>query len=211
MNEEIDPIFNDGWNNCVNELEILIGNAFSDPPKDKPTSDYIMEIIKSHKISDQGEEQELGTLPPIIKDEMIMDVNSQISVSLFPRPEGQPEIDVIKLSLKQIEGIVSVLFFTPCEAIEISQALMNAVQFYLYNQEQYREEILEKRFKLSGLRSDRIIPNSTGSNSLLIMEISLSDKGPEAESLIVSICKNYSIPYRISEGKERKIVLGDQE
>lgn len=212
MNEEIKSIFNEGWNSCAEGLEALIEDAFLNPPKDKPIFEHIREIIRNQKVSFNENDNESETLPPIIKDEMIMDINPQISISLFPPPEGQPEIDIIKMSLKQIEGITSVLFFTPCEAIEVSQALMSAVQFYLYNQEQYREEILEKRLKLSKLRSDKIISNSTTvSNTFLIMEISLSDKAPETENLIISICKNYSIPYKINEGKDKKIILGDME
>lgn len=210
MKEEESSIFIEGWNNCVEGLENLIEDAFLNPPKDKPIFEHIKEIVENHKISSKEDSLEPEELSPIIKDEMIMDVNSQISVSLFPPDEGQPEIDIIKLSLKQIEGIVSILFFTPCEAIEVSQALMSIVQLYLYNQEQYREDILGKKLKLSKSRFDKIIPNASAPNAISLFKISLSDN-PGVENLIVNICKHFSIPYKIDEGKERTIVLGDQE
>lgn len=88
-------------------------------------------------------------LPELIKDRMDMDVNEQLSITLFPDDEGQPKCDVIKLNLTQIEGKTVSLYMTPCEAMEIASALNSAVQFYLYNQEQYREEILKPRMQLS--------------------------------------------------------------
>lgn len=91
-------------------------------------------------------------LPEIIKDRMDLEINDQISITLFPDNEGQPKCDVIKLNLKEIEGKVTSLFLTPCEALEISSALSSTVQFYLYNQEQYRKEILSVRLQESDKR-----------------------------------------------------------
>lgn len=91
-------------------------------------------------------------LPEIIKDRMDLEVNDQISVTLFPDDEGQPKCDVLKLNFTEIEGKKTSLYMTPCEAMEIASALNTAVQFYLYNQEQYREEILKKRLEESTLR-----------------------------------------------------------
>ena len=91
-------------------------------------------------------------LPEIIKDRMDMEINDQVSITLFPDNEGQPKCDVIKLNLKEIEGKVTSLFLTPCEAMEISSALSTTVQYYLYNQEQYRKEILSVRLQESDKR-----------------------------------------------------------
>jgi len=41
-------------------------------------------------------------LPRIIKDEMTMDCSEQLSITLFPKPEGQPVIDIIKVGMKEI-------------------------------------------------------------------------------------------------------------
>lgn len=43
-------------------------------------------------------------LPEIIKDRMDMEINDQMSVTLFPDDEGQPKCDVLKLNITQIEG-----------------------------------------------------------------------------------------------------------
>lgn len=87
------------------------------------------------------------TLPKICRGTMSMDVSDQIRFILFPERQGQPAVDVIQLDLKEIEGKVTSLFLTPCEAMEVSSALNNAVQFYLYNQQQYRKEVLVPRIK----------------------------------------------------------------
>jgi hypothetical protein len=92
------------------------------------------------------------TLPKIIKDTMSMDINEQIRVTLFPEDNGQPRVDVIQLDLKELEGKIHSIFVTPCEAMEIASALNTAVQFYLYNQEQYRKEVLEPREKIAKKR-----------------------------------------------------------
>lgn len=94
-------------------------------------------------------------LPEIIKDRMDMEINDQMSVTLFPDDEGQPKCDVLKLNLTQIEGNKVSIFLTPCEAMEIASALNMAVQFYLYNQEQYREEVLKLRMELSEKREKK--------------------------------------------------------
>jgi len=88
-------------------------------------------------------------LPEIIKDRMDLEVNDQLSVTLFPDDVGQPKCDVIKLNFTEIEGRQNSIYMTPCEAMEIASALNSAVQFYLYNQEQYREEILGPRMVIS--------------------------------------------------------------
>jgi hypothetical protein len=84
-------------------------------------------------------------LPKIIKDRMDLYLNDQLTITLFPDPEGQPEIDVIKVNFKDLEGNDLPLYLTPCEAMELSSGLTAAVQFYLYNQKQYRKDILEPR------------------------------------------------------------------
>jgi hypothetical protein len=88
-------------------------------------------------------------LPEIIKYRMDMEINDQLSVTLFPDDEGQPKCDVLKLNLTEIDEKKISIYMTPCEAMEIASALNSAVQFYLHNQEQYREEILCNRMKLS--------------------------------------------------------------
>jgi hypothetical protein len=95
-------------------------------------------------------------LPEIIKDRMDLEINDQISITLFPDDEGQPVCDVIKLNLTEIEGKKVTFFMTPCEAMEIATALNSAVQFYLYNQEQYRDEILGPRMKIAEEREATI-------------------------------------------------------
>lgn len=93
-------------------------------------------------------------LPEIIKDRMDMDINDQLSVTLFPDDEGQPRCDVLKLKFKEIEGKETSIFLTPCEAMEVVSGLSTAVQFYLYNQEQYREEVLKPRMEESSSREE---------------------------------------------------------
>jgi hypothetical protein len=113
-------------------------------------------------------------LPEIIKDRMDMEVSSQLSVTLFPDDEGQPKCDVMKLNFTEIEGRKNSIYMTPCEAMEIASALTAAVQFYLYNQEQYREEILGPRMKMSEERessskehneNESFLPELDGVNS----------------------------------------------
>jgi hypothetical protein len=93
-------------------------------------------------------------LPKIIKDRVDLEISPQMILSLFP-DEGQPKIDVIKISLTQIEGEKLEVFMTPCEALELASGINQIVQFYLYNQEQYRKEILEPRLKLAEKRSKK--------------------------------------------------------
>lgn len=92
-------------------------------------------------------------LPAIIKDRCDLVVNEQLSVQIFPDDEGQPKCDVLKLSLTQLEGTTADIYLTPCEALTIAAALNSAVEFYLYNQEQYRKEILEPREKIAAQRN----------------------------------------------------------
>ena len=91
-------------------------------------------------------------LPEIIKDRMDLEINDQLSLTLFPEDEGQPSVDVIKVNFTEIEGKKTSLYMTPCEALELASALNSTVQFYLYNQDQYRNEILEPRLKLAAER-----------------------------------------------------------
>ena len=97
-------------------------------------------------------------LPKIIKDRVDLEVSPQLCVSLFPEDQGQPKIDIVQVKLKQLEGNTTDLFLTPCEALELSAALNQVVQFYLFNQEQYREEILKPRERLVAKRSKAIPP-----------------------------------------------------
>jgi len=98
-------------------------------------------------------------LPKIIKDRMDLFLNDQLTITLFPEPEGQPEIDVIKVNFKDLEGNELPLYLTPCEAMELSSGLTAAVQFYLYNQEQYRTDILKPREKISAQRLKKSAAN----------------------------------------------------
>jgi len=123
-------------------------------------------------------------LPEIIKDRMDMEINDQLSITLFPEDEGQPKCDIIKVNFTEIEGKKTSLYLTPCEAMEIASALNTAVQFYLYNQEQYRKDILEPRLALakereaseyaSSLDSSDITEEST-EEILAIMEDDVED------------------------------------
>jgi hypothetical protein len=92
-------------------------------------------------------------LPPITRDTMSMKISDQMEFVLFPEKNGQPQIDVIQMKLTQIEGEETSVFMTPCEAMEVIAGLSSAVQFYLYNQEQYRKEVLEPRLDLAEKRS----------------------------------------------------------
>jgi hypothetical protein len=103
-------------------------------------------------------------LPEIIKDRMDMEINEQLSVTLFPEDEGQPKCDVLKLNFTEIEGKKTSIYMTPCEAMEIASALNTAVQFYLYNQEQYRKDILEPRMVLA---NDREVKETTGFSGII--------------------------------------------
>lgn len=116
-------------------------------------------------------------LPEIIKDRMDLEINDQLSVTLFPEDEGQPKCDVIRLNFREIEGKKTSIYMTPCEATEIASALNSAVQFYLYNQEQYREEILGPRLKLSEEResSDKIF-EGVHTEPVAIIEEDISDE-----------------------------------
>lgn len=89
------------------------------------------------------------SLPEIIKDRMDLEFSDQMSISLFPEDQGQPECDIIRLNFKEVEGKVTSMYMTPCEAMELASALTSTVQFYLYNQEQYRKEILEPRERIA--------------------------------------------------------------
>ena len=93
-------------------------------------------------------------LPSIMRDTMSMKISDQMEIILFPEKQEQPQIDVIQLKLTQIEGgKPTSVFMTPCEAMEIITGLSSAMQFYLYNQEQYRKEVLEPRLKIAKKRS----------------------------------------------------------
>lgn len=93
-------------------------------------------------------------LPPIIKDTMVMELNDQVKITLFPEMEpGQPIVDIIKVDLTEIEGKTRSLCLTPDEAAELAGGLAAAVQMYLFNQEQYRKEILEPRLKIAKERA----------------------------------------------------------
>lgn len=93
-------------------------------------------------------------LPEIIKDRMDLEINEQLSITLFPE-DSQPKCDVIKINFTEIEGKTTSIYLTPCEAMEIASALNTSVQLYLYNQEQYREEILKLRMQLSEKRLEQ--------------------------------------------------------
>jgi hypothetical protein len=95
-------------------------------------------------------------LPKIIKDRVDLEVSPQLCVSLFPEDMGQPKIDIVHVKMTQLEGNISDLFLTPCEALELASALNQIVQFYLFNQEQYREEILKPREKIASQRVKKV-------------------------------------------------------
>lgn len=91
----------------------------------------------------------INELPAICRETMYVDISEQVRITLFPEKNGQPAVDVIRLDLKQVEGTTTTLYMTPCEAMEIVSGLSSAVQFYFYNQEQYRKEVLEPRLEIS--------------------------------------------------------------
>jgi len=99
-------------------------------------------------------------LPELIKDRMDLEINSQLSVSLFHGEEDKPACDVIKLNFTMLDGKATSIYMTPCEAMEVASALNTSVQFYLYNQEQYRKDILEVRSKLADEFEDKIAIHS---------------------------------------------------
>ena len=101
-------------------------------------------------------------LPEIIKDRMDLEINDQLSITLFPDDANQPKCDVIKLNFTEIEEKKTSIYMTSCEAMEIASALSSAVQFYLYNQEQYREEVLDPRMKMSNDRELNDIEDDDG-------------------------------------------------
>ena len=94
-------------------------------------------------------------LPPLLNDPITAEVRDQIRITVFPEDEGQPAVDKVRLDLTQIEGKTTTLYMTPCEALEIGQALIGAVQMYLYNQKEYRDTILEPRLEESAKRKKR--------------------------------------------------------
>ena len=110
-------------------------------------------------------------LPEIIKESMVMELGDQLSLTLFPK-DGQPDIDVIKLEAIQIEGDKAHIYMTPCEAAEIASGLMSAVQFYLYNQNEYREKFLKPRLKLAEERIAAVGFRSKGIIAHLIRKLS---------------------------------------
>jgi hypothetical protein len=104
-------------------------------------------------------------LPEIITEPMELELGEQLTITLFPEKQGQPEIDVIKVSLTQIEGKKTDLYFTPCEALELAAGLTITAQHYLYNQEQYRKEILMPRVIIAETRNDDKCPACDGSGN----------------------------------------------
>lgn len=82
-------------------------------------------------------------------------VHPQIKITVFPKNVGQPAIDVICLTLTQVEGKVTNIFMTPDEAIEIGCAMISAVNVYLYNQKQYQEDIIEPRVAIHKSRKNK--------------------------------------------------------
>ena len=91
-------------------------------------------------------------LPKIIKDRVDLEISPQLLISLFPEDVGQPKIDIVRITLKQLENKVTDLFLTPDEALELSSALSQIVQFYLFNQVQYRKDILVPKEKIAKKR-----------------------------------------------------------
>lgn len=70
-----------------------------------------------------------SNLPPLINEPIIAEVNDQVRVTVFPEDEGQPLVDKVRLDLTQIEGKMTALYMTPCEALEIGQALIGACRY----------------------------------------------------------------------------------
>jgi hypothetical protein len=87
-------------------------------------------------------------LSKIIKDRIDLEVSPQLCVSLFPEDKGRPKIDIVQIKLTELEGNKTSLYLTPCESLELASALNSIVQFYLYNQQQYRKDILIPRLEL---------------------------------------------------------------
>ena len=87
-------------------------------------------------------------LPPITKEPIVAEASDQLRVTIFPPGEdGQPEIDTIRVDFKTVEGKETAICMTPCEALELSQCLSGALQMFLYNQEQYRNDVLIPRLQ----------------------------------------------------------------
>lgn len=87
--------------------------------------------------------------PKRIKDTIEMEVIPGLKITLFPKMEpGQPEIDIVRVDFTQIEGDTRSICMTPTEAIDLSGGLMSAVQMYLFNQKQYRKEILTPQLRI---------------------------------------------------------------
>jgi len=87
-------------------------------------------------------------LPKIIKDCVDLEINPQLCISLFPEDVGQPKIDIVRINFTQLEGKKTSIYLTPDEALELSSALSQISQFYLYNQAQYRKDILRPKEKM---------------------------------------------------------------
>ena len=88
-------------------------------------------------------------IPPKFKGPLMMEIEEGIQVTLFPKmKKGQPSVDILELNVTSLENETFTLAMTPAEALDISQALQSAVQMYLFNQKQYRTEVLvpQKRY-----------------------------------------------------------------
>jgi hypothetical protein len=62
--------------------------------------------------------------------------------------------DVLRLEFTPIEGGEHAHSFdmAPCEALELAALISTTVQFYLYNQRQYRRDILGPRLRIAAKR-----------------------------------------------------------
>lgn len=102
-------------------------------------------------------------LPPIQKRGTIV-FSDQIRIELYPRKDEynpRPDIDCLRLIMTSVEGGERKLDMTPCEALEIGAALGIGVQWFLYNQLQYRKEILEPRLRLGNTRRRQAIKKTS--------------------------------------------------
>lgn len=92
----------------------------------------------------------MSQLPKMEKGPLVMDLMEGLKVTLFPKMEpGQPSVDIIRLDVTQYEGHTQTFCMTPAEALQVAIGLQSAVQLYLYNQKEYRSQILTPQNRIA--------------------------------------------------------------
>jgi hypothetical protein len=71
-----------------------------------------------------------------------MNVNDQLSITFLPDEGKSSSYNTLRLNFSQIGGEEFSISMTPCEALDIISALGIAVQFYLHNQTQYKNDVV---------------------------------------------------------------------